>query len=222
MGITTLHAQEEKDVTKFLGIPIDGTKAEMIEKLKAKGFRNTPYNQEILEGEFNGTNVYIAAVTNNNRVYRIGIIDQNSRGETGIRNRFNILCRQFENNPKYTPMTDEDQTIPEDEDIAYEIAVHDKQYQAGYYQYPQLDSIALYKQTKQALLAKYTQEQLDNPTEEIKFKIKMKYLENKSKYLSDINKFNKIVWFTILEDQGEYKICMFYENKYNEANGEDL
>lgn len=28
----------QKDVTKFLGIPVDGTKSAMIQKLKAKGF----------------------------------------------------------------------------------------------------------------------------------------------------------------------------------------
>ena len=44
---------QEKDVTKFLGIPIDGTKAEMIAKLKEKGFTSSAYDREILEGEFN-------------------------------------------------------------------------------------------------------------------------------------------------------------------------
>ena len=29
----------QKDVTKFLGIPVDGTKSAMIQKLKAKGFQ---------------------------------------------------------------------------------------------------------------------------------------------------------------------------------------
>ena len=48
---TTANAQ--KDITKFLGIPIDGTKAEMIQKLKAKGFTSKAYDSEILEGEFN-------------------------------------------------------------------------------------------------------------------------------------------------------------------------
>ncbi len=33
----TMYAQQ-KDVTKFLGIPVDGTKSAMIQKLKAKGF----------------------------------------------------------------------------------------------------------------------------------------------------------------------------------------
>ena len=44
-----LHAQE--DVTKFLGIPVDGSKSEMIQKLKAKGFTNTSSEKDILEGD---------------------------------------------------------------------------------------------------------------------------------------------------------------------------
>ena len=34
---------------------------------------------------------------------------------------------------------------------------------------------------------------------------------------------NKIVWFTIVEEfYGSYKIVMYYDNGYNQANGEDL
>lgn len=53
----TVNAQ---DVTKFLGIPVDGSKSEMIQKLKAKGFRELTYEDEtILEGEFNGHDVHV-------------------------------------------------------------------------------------------------------------------------------------------------------------------
>ena len=47
LSLTTAYAQ--KDVTKFLGIPVDGTKAAMIQKLKNKGFR---YNvsKDVLTG----------------------------------------------------------------------------------------------------------------------------------------------------------------------------
>lgn len=220
----TLQAQEEeKDVTKFLGIPVDGTKAEMIEKLKAKGFTPTTWDKDVLEGEFNGTDVYIGVVTNNNKVYRIGITDKNARSKTGIKNRFNILCRQFEHNPKYTSMIDEDQTIPEDEDISYEITVNDKQYQAVYYQHVKLDSITIYNEAKQSLLSKYTQEQLDNPTKDILFEIQMEYYSKKAGDLfTNLNIFNKVVWFTISEYSEGYRIIMFYENKNNEADGEDL
>lgn len=63
---TSMYAQ--KDVTKFLGIPVDGTKSEMIQKLKAKGFT---YNsvKDMLEGEFNGSEVQIAVVTNRETRY---------------------------------------------------------------------------------------------------------------------------------------------------------
>ena len=93
---------QEKDVTKFLGIPIDGTKSEMIAKLKGKGFTQVNYDQNIiLEGEFNGREVYIFVVTNNRKVYRIMVTDKNRISETDIKIRFNTLCQQFSNNDKY-------------------------------------------------------------------------------------------------------------------------
>lgn len=48
------YGQEVSSVTRFLGIPIDGTKAEMISKLKDKGFTSVPGTDGMLEGEFNG------------------------------------------------------------------------------------------------------------------------------------------------------------------------
>ncbi|MCI7306945.1 hypothetical protein [Alistipes senegalensis] len=175
----TMQAQEEqKDVTKFLGIPVDGYKPAMIEKLKAKGFTPTIADKDILEGEFNGTDVNVCIVTNNNKVYRIMLADKNNRGETDIKIRFNNLCRQFGNNPKYRPMTDKEQTIPDDEHLSYEITVNKKRYEAGFYQISQLDTVAIYNESKQSLLSKYTQEQLDNPTEEISTKIQKAYITN--------------------------------------------
>lgn len=216
------YAQNE--VTQFLGIPVDGSKSEMIQKLKAKGFQ---YNSELdrLEGEFNGRNSYICVVTNNNKVYRIMVTDAIGSDESDIKIRFNTLCRQFENNPKYEPMTDKDQSIPDDEDLSYEIKVNKKRYEAGFYQIPSpLDTVAIYNESKQSLLDKYTQEQLDNPTEEISDEIQLKYLINKSKYdlQNLLTMSNKLVWFMIDDILGRYNILLFYDNVYNQANGEDL
>jgi len=132
----TLRAQT--DVTRFLGIPVDGSKTEMIRKLKEKGFRSTSFGGEMLEGEFNGASVYLSVVTNNDKVCRILVMDANSAGERDIQIRFNSLCRQFENNPKYISL-EEDQTIPADEDISYEITVNDKRYEAAFYQKPEIE-----------------------------------------------------------------------------------
>ena len=219
---TALYAQ--KDVTKFLGIPVDGTKTAMIQKLKAKGFTPSTWDKNILESEFNGFDVNVHIVTNNNKVWRIMLADKITQDETGIKIRFNELCRQFENNKKYKSMTDKEQTIPDDEDLSYEMTVNNKRYDAGFYQISPLDTIAIYNESKQSLLDKYTQEQLDNPTEEISTAIQLNYLNNKLDIeLQNIFAMtNNFVWFMITEHAGKYYITMFYDNEYNHADGEDL
>lgn len=174
LASATVYAQ--KEVTKFLGIPVDGYKSEMIQKLKAKGYK---YNSttDYLEGEFNGRDVEIAVVTNNNKVYRNFVADKYSVDETQIKIRFNNLCQQFSNNAKY--ITLKNNSIPESEDISYEMLINKKPYQAAFYQ----------------VLS-------DEDTDE------------------DI--LNRQVWFDIFEQYGKYKILMFYDNVYNQANGDDL
>lgn len=213
----TLFAQS--DVTKFLGIPVDGFKPDMIRKLKEKGFVSTAYDKDILEGEFNGRDVNVFVVTNNNKVYRIMVADQNSVGETDIRIRFNNLCRQFANNSKYTtPLltTVDDFIISEDEDISYEMAVNNKRYQASFYQKP--DTIAQQKDLenyRNSLLEKYTEEELNDSA------TVNKIVQDAILYAMDIST-KKSVWFMISESYGKYYVVMYYDNKYNEASGEDL
>lgn len=214
---TILLAQ--KDVTRFLGIPVDGFKPEMIQKLKEKGFVSYESDGEILTGEFNGTQVNVSIVTTNNKVSRIALCDVNLSDETGIRIRFNRLCKQFENNSKYTSLGD--YTIPEDEDISYEMKIHNKRYEAAFHQKPEdLDSIAvvnMLNDIKNVLSQKYSEQELENPTEEIQEET----TDMRLSYMMD--RYNKkSVWFMIAESYGKYYIAMFYDNEYNRANGEDL
>lgn len=113
----------------------------MIKKLKEKGFVSSEYDKEMLEGEFNGTDVYVHVVTNNNKVWRIAIEDVNVQDEYGIVLRFNRLCGQFENNRNYSKI-DVDFRIPDYEDIEYEMTVNNKRYDAGFYQVPR-DTMAI-------------------------------------------------------------------------------
>ncbi len=209
----SMSAQAQKDVTRFLGIPVDGSKSEMIRKLKEKGFSNNPYDSDILTGEFNGINVNIHVVTNNNKVCRIMVCDENPVDERSIQIRFNHLCKQFENNPKYLS-PDNSYTIPDDEDIDYEITVHKKRYDALFYQAPIIDSVAIANEMSSLLLSKYTEEQLANLTEEQTKEISFNYVKEKI--------FKKPVWFMISSHLGRYYITMFYDNEYNRAQGEDL
>ena len=128
----SIYAQQ--DVTKFLGIPVDGSKAAMIQKLKEKGFT---YNTttDFLEGVFNGEKVYIHIQTNKNKVWRIVVWNKTGRDEGQIKIRYNKLFQQFEDNSKYT-ISETSHKLSDSEDISYEISVHKKQYAATFYQLP--------------------------------------------------------------------------------------
>jgi len=209
----SLYAQ--KDVTQFLGIPVDGYKPEMIKKLKDKGYTVSPAVKDVLVGEFNGTEVNIHIGTNNNKVYRIMVCDANSQSEGNIKIRFNRLCQQFQDNKKYVSLSETDYTISEDENISYGISVKKKRYEAVFYQVPDMDSAIIAKEFKDFLLREYTEEQISNLTEEEVQKKKILYA------LDKIDK--KSVWFMISEERyGKYYITMFYDNEYNRASGEDL
>ena len=176
VAMTIAIACSAQDVTKFLGIPVDGTKPTMIQKLKAKGYTYNVKN-DCLEGEFNGRDVEIGVVTNSNKVYRIAIIDKTYSNESDIKIRFNTLCNQFENNTKYVGSLE--QNIPENEDISIQMSLYSKRYEAAFFQ-----------------------RQSDGQIGE--------------------DGFNRVVWFMIDEEYGRYKILMFYDNGYNQANGDDL
>lgn len=216
--LVTICSVAQNDVTQFLGIPVDGTKAEMIKKLSAKGFRMSFSDKEILEGEFNGTDVNIYILTNGNKVCRIMVCDATPVDERSIQIRFNKLCDQFENNQKYSYLASAAR-IPDDEDISYEISVHNKRYEAIYFQKPvELQDTALLQQKLIPIIAeRYSAEELANPTEKIQEDI----LELSSKYIIDLLS-KKAVWFMISEYYGKYYITMFYDNEYNRASGEDL
>jgi hypothetical protein len=229
---TILYAQ--KDITRFLGIPVDGSKSEMIQKLKAKGYR---YNSTLdcLEGEFNGRQVYLSIVTNNNKVWRIAVIDVNDTDETNIKIRFNNLCQQFKNNEKYISM-ERDYTLAEEENIEVQMLLHKKRYQASFYQLPIINSVTdilpdsikriveimpndtdkakIQKVAISMIVSKYPIAKIGNITEKESEQIATEMMESI---------FQKSVWFMIdKKDLGKYYISMFYDNEYNHSNGEDL
>ena len=215
--MVSLSSFAQKDVTKFLGIPVDGTVSEMKQKLIAKGFKVASYgHKNQLEGTFNGREVFVMPIANKGKVWRIAVGDKQSSSETDIRIRFNNLCRQFYKNKKYEGIVAEnDCYIPENEDISYEMTVNNKRYEAAFYQIP--DTAILYKAMDETVLQKYTNEQIKNATPEQKEDI-----NNIIKQVVDDICSKKTVWFMIAHDYGQYTIQMFYDNGYNQDDGEDL
>ena len=210
-----VFASDQIEVTKFLGIPVDGNKQQMIQKIKEKGYLyNSNYDR--LEGEFNGRDVFIYVVTNNNKVYRILVEDAVYSSEGDIKIRFNTLLRQFENNnQKYFSMSTEDGELSESEDISYEMTVNNKRYEAAFIQTNNtLDSVTLSKKMEEFNKENYGDDYLLDMTDEqildasIKFFLSL-YIDNS-------------VWFMINERYGRYGILLYYDNNRNRANGEEL
>ena len=219
MTISFASFAQNKDVTTFLGIPVDGTVSSMKQKLVSKGFVPKKFcDEEYLEGEFNGCNVNVYIRTNNNKVYRIMLADNFTVDEAQIKIRFNNLVSQFENNKRYFSL--DKYTLSDEEDISYEMTVHNKNYEAAFYQVPDMEktyTLALQEKVRNELLSKYTEAELKNPSEEI-----TKEIANTTIKIGTELMLMKPVWFKIVRVNGEYYICMFYDNIYNQADGENL
>lgn len=224
MLLFTTTASSKNDVTKFLGIPVDGTKNAMIDKLIDKGFT---YNREedYLEGEFNGrsANVYIA--THKKKVFRIMVAFNHLFNEADIKLQFNLLCQQFKDNDRYLPYINQPE-IPDSVDISYEMIVKNKRFDAAFFQdvnYALIDTSKCKKMAIETLSKSYSQEELNNPTKELNEEIEDLF---ETIYLTNVFKIakNKNVWFMITYYKGrdQYGITMYYDNGYNQANGEDL
>lgn len=238
-------AQSIDNTLKFLGIPVDGTKEYMIRCLQDKGFR---YNsvQGYLSGQFNGENVEVYIHTNHNLVDRVYVSFPSTTSEAQIKNRFNRLISQFDNNNKYMSLLGND-PIPSDENISTQMIVHDKHYQASYRYFnpdmapEDIANLLLDKMTasmSEEDAAKYRElmNVFMSSSKEEQDEFIGKAVENLSEseatpeslmsMMKLLETFESVstgeVWFTIHKHGGQYNIGLYYDNLANRANGEDL
>ena len=220
----------QKPVTHFMGIPVDGSKKEMIMKLEGKGFKYDRMRDR-LKGEFNGEQVTVLLHTNKNKVWRIALIDELTRTEADIRIRFNKLYNQFKKNKKYTPLTEDMLPIPNQEDISNGISQKEKQYAVAFSQFQDQFMPAMSKEAEEKNMLKaeiYFEQNHPRP----KYgSIDKSAIENTA-ILLDVCEENikgntegfdkRIVWFIINKVSDRFNLTIFYDNEYNHANGEDL
>lgn len=211
--VSLVSLAQQKDVTKFLGIPVDGAVSSMRQKLIAKGFKTVSLDKDFLEGRFNGSEVYITLAANKGKLWRIVVMDKNCSNETDIIIRFNNLYRQFLKNGKYVCPEGEDCFIPDNTDLRYEMTINHKRYEVGFYQ---ATSEEINKDVERYLLSKFSKDELSSLTDKQRSELSAGIKDY------DFRSSKKSVWFMINEMLGGYRICLFYDNKYNEADGEDL
>lgn len=203
------HAKK-KDVTKFLDIPIDGSKEKMIQRLTEKGFElNITDGIEYMLGNYEGTRVRIFIKTERGSVWRLGICEENFVSATEIRQRFNFLCQIFRNNERYAHSS-EGYTISGNEDIEDGIA-NGKEYSACFFQLPEgmtetqfMDSLLM------DALGEYNLDKTEPISSEEREKIAAAASKAMREYLRD-----RVVWFQIEKFKDKYYIALFYDNKHN-------
>ena len=202
--------QDDSDALKFLGIPVDGSKEQMYNRLKEKGFSGYSW-EEYMEGIFNGEKVRVYIGTNHGIVDRIKVVFPYTE-ERLNKVKYNTLISRFGRNPKYTELRD-NKIIPENEDISQEIVLHDKVYDSVYYFLRsdvnanswKEDFFREYNARYKKPLSGLTQIEI----EEVLFSL--------PKRISD--SVTGIVWFTLPDYN---KIELFYDNLKNRPRGEDL
>ena len=219
-ALMTVNVMAEIYPTKFLGIPIDGTKQEMIQKIQAKGFTlHKAYGEEYLSGEFNGSQVHIYVATNNNKVYRVMVAEQVLCSAGQIRIRFNNLLQQFIDNQKYLTSSMGQDPIPSDEDISYEMTVKDKIYDARFVQMTHDIDTVLLKEDAAHVIENIGQD----VSSSLLSSLDPTTLATYCTMIAVIKQFEKNqVWFRIDEFGSKYYLTIYYDNLYNKANGEDL
>ena len=227
---STVFGQSEGTL-KFLGIPVDGSKSEMVVALKSKGFRYDS-NSGFLVGDFNGRESHIGIVENHGKVYRVVVFDANTYDAGQIKIRFNNLIHQFENsNGKYYYIFPND-PIPEDEDISYEILVNKKEYIAEFRYNPLYGNDKLRDRLINEAVEEHKLFLEENKDEKTIGGITYgEFYSDKDNYdklisaqvsLKVIQMSNSSVWFQIFEYHGKYYIGLYYDNLINKPNGEDL
>ncbi len=141
--LLTLSLNAQDNVMKFMGIPIDGTKSEMIDKLQQKGF--APEQVEIdleraeddyisvggeinegrirerdgeyfMHGYFDGKRSKVVISSYNNKVYQIMVLIEDAYNELNGKFQFNLYVEQL--NKKYTNPIDYDFSIDLDRDLS--------------------------------------------------------------------------------------------------------
>ena len=206
----TPEGQDDSDVLKFLGIPVDGSKEQMIERLKEKGFSGNWW-EEYLEGIFNGEKVRVYIGTNHGIVDRIKVIYP-STDDRVTKVKYNTLLSRFGRNSKYTELR-ENREISENERISFEITVQGRIYDAMYYVLQsdidaaswKEDFYREYKARYKKPLSELTQEEV----EEVLFCLPSRIPDAVS----------GVVWFTL---QSARSIVLYYDNLKNRPRGEDL
>ena len=219
-------------IIKFLGIPIDGNKQDMYFELKEKGFIYNRYSDSF-SGQFNGRDVTLYVDDNHGVVDRVCVVFPITNRRTVIQ-EFNDLLSQFESNKKYIASGSYSE-IPSNENLAFEMTIHNKIYSARFnYISPDLftaEEVASIRQEVDVyknMTPEERQQFFDSFSDSLGDSIQLTNPQmDMNSLFSLVKKMTSLeagqVWFTIIKlSLREYQVALYYDNLLNRPHGEDL
>ena len=116
--------------TLFLGVPVDGTKAQFYAKLKTKGFvYSSTYKGYI--GKFNGRSVIVNAVTNQeSKIWRVMVQSQKWMSDNDVEQYYNSLISDFLRSTKY----EKEYVTYTDDELSTNLWLSKKTYESSFWQ----------------------------------------------------------------------------------------
>jgi hypothetical protein len=201
----------DETVFKFVGVPIGGTKEQMYNSLKEKGFERKSY-EDFMTGMFNGESVTLFISTNHGIVDRIKVMYPRCSEVNDTRVKYNTLLSRFNRNAKYICVNPRPE-VPADERIYMKLQANTKEYDAVYFfLHPEVNAKDWVEEFQREYQKRYKQPLQGLSYEEMEealFCLPMKVSEPVS----------GIVWFTMTSING---IDINYINFKNRPRGEDL
>lgn len=205
------QVKASETILTFSGVPINGSKAQIIKSLSAKGFEYSDLYDH-LTGMFNGEEVTLKISTNHGVVDRIIVNYPYCHESNDTRIKYNMLLSRFNRNDKYICINPRLE-VPADERINRQLYDNSRYYDAVYfYLRPGTDPEQWtdeYRKEYQKMYNKPLAGLSYEEMEEALFCLPNKISEAVS----------GVVWFTM---DSQHQIVINYINFKNRPRGEDL
>ncbi len=202
----------DENAFAFMGIPIDGSKYQMITALEGKGFE-LDNSRDQLTGVFNGEKVSLEVGTNHGIVDRILVVYPYCSEPNDTRIKYNTLLSRLNRNAKYVCINPREE-LPPNEELYWNLSENNKYYDAVYFylhpeslpeQWTEEFKEEYQKLYKKPLVPGISYEEM----EEALFCLPQELAEAVS----------GVVWFTMVD---QHRININYINFKNRPRGEDL
>lgn len=132
MTLAPMSLLAQKNITTFMGIPVNGTKSSVVAKLKSRGFVKDGH--DCLKGEIENIPYLVRVMTDRGRVYRISVVEEKGTDDVSLAvARYNSLLDWFRKDSNYTEYEYNPYIYPSD-NLKYEKKIADGWYYAEFFQ----------------------------------------------------------------------------------------